>query len=336
MPELPDAGARPGYLRAMPETPPSAPAHDASAPSAHGAGRRLAVGVLDVGDGAWAARVATLPGVALAGLVLADASAERAGEVARRLGGRPFASATALAGACDAVVVAGPTPERAAHAATVLEHGAHAFVAWPPAAGPDEAAGLAARAEEAGVEAAVERPLPTGALVAARPPGWAARLVHLDLAGTDAADGLDATAARRLAGALDLCATLCGSHAVARLDAEADRAPSGLPRAMLLALRFANGAYAQVALRDAPLVGGGGVRLRAAGPGARLDARAFAGPACVERDGAPPATPGAAEPDSLVAFLGALVDGRRPAHPLSILDAVATLRLAEQATARLR
>ena len=76
------------------------------------------------------------------------------------------------------VVVGGPVDERVAHAAQAIGRGAHVFLQWPPADAARAAEALAGRAEEAGVEVGVARPLGARAL-AGVPPGWAARLVTL-------------------------------------------------------------------------------------------------------------------------------------------------------------
>ncbi|MEL6615100.1 MAG: Gfo/Idh/MocA family oxidoreductase, partial [Bacteroidota bacterium] len=239
-----------------------------------------------------------------------------------------------LAAACRVVAVASDPGERAHHVREALEHGAHAFVAWPPAASVAEADALAARAEEAGAEVAVERPLPLAAVVAARPQAWAARLVALDLAGADPTEGLDLPWPRRLAGALDAVMALVRSDAVARLDAQADRDGARL-RSVLASLRFRTGAYAHIGVREEAEGWPSSTRLAASGGGTRLSARSLRGPVCVEGASPVPEPPAT----GLAAFVAALRDGRLPASgagALALADAVALMRLTERLMTALR
>lgn len=250
-----------------------------------------------------------------AGLAVETAVASPTGDFAE--------SARQLARRCGVIVVDGP--DRAVAARAAVGAGAHAFLTWPPSVSADEAAALAARAEEAGVEVGVARPLRLSGLLAARPDGWTARLVTLTL---EAPAASDVPWAHRLAGALDACATLAGSHDPARLEAAAER-DGGRLVALAVALRFRNGAYAQLTVRlDAEA---DGLALYAVGPGGRVEARAPSGPLCI--DGAAPPALGPPE-DEAVAFVRAVATGRRA--PLSLDDALATMRLAERVQARLR
>lgn len=212
-----------------------------------------------------------------------------------------LAGDAALAGRCRAVVVAGPEAERAARIREVIARGAHVFSAWPPAADAAGARALATVAEEAGVEVGVARPLAIGGVLARRPQGWRARIVSLSLAEAPA---------RALPGAVDLCAALVGSRALAGLDAEA----VGWPGAAALALRFRSGALATVALRAGPPA----LALSAVGPLGTVEADAL------DADGAP---------DPALAFVAAVDARRRP--PASLHDAVGTLRIAERVLDRL-
>lgn len=133
-----------------------------------------------------------------------------------------------------------------------------------------------------------------------------------------------------------------------RVEAEAERGPGRALRAVAFALRFRNGAYAHAAVTESPVSPGPAERLRlfASGGGARVEARGWGGPLCVE--GAPgtpslvyaPALGGPPDPDAhaarheAAAFLAAVAAGR-PA-PFSIHDAVDTLRLTERLMERLR
>ena len=244
-------------------------------------------------------------------------------------------AAGALAAYADVVIVGGGVGERFEAAHAVLSEGRHAFLAWPPGVSLDEASRLAARAEEAGVEVGAARPLPVSAVLRAAPPDWTARLVTLAL--TVAPGGrLAATAwSARLAGALDVCATLAQTRDAARLDAQADR-EGGRLRAVAFGVRFRTGAYAQVSVRSGDA---DAFHLDASGPGARLSARTLDGPLCIERGDAGPrpvAAPDPLAPDvrEAVSFLEAVAAGRRA--PFSLADALATMRLAEAVGERLR
>jgi predicted dehydrogenase len=233
-----------------------------------------------------------------------------------------------------AVVVGGPVGERAAVAGRAVARGAHAFVLWPPGVSAAELDALGSRAEEAGVEVGVARPLETAALLAGRPVGWTARLVTLSAVAAPGGPLARAGWPALLAGALDLAAALAGSHAAARLDAEAERDGAAL-RAVALAVRLRNGAFAQVALRRSPQADRDEVALYASRPGSRVEARSFRGPLCL--DGAPTgptASVAAGAAAEAGAFARAVSAGRAPAYPLG--DALATLRLVEQAQERLR
>lgn len=258
---------------------------------------------------------------------------------APRLQARLGAAGAALAPPSEAgaVVVGGPPGGRVAVAREAVSAGVPAFLLWPPGVSVDEAAALGVRAEEAGVEVGVARPLGTAGLLRARPDGFAARLVTLAL--TAAPDrGFEAAGwPTLLAGALDVCVALTGSHDVAHLDAEADRDGMRL-RAAAVSARFRSGALAQVTVRPSEMVESDEVALYAGRPGVRVEARSLAGPLCVEADGgasvlvpAPVTDPEVAE---ILAFVEAVGAGR-PA-PYALDAALATLRLVERVQERLR
>jgi len=242
------------------------------------------------------------------------------------------------------VVVGGPVRERVAWATRAVSAGAHAFLLWPPAADAGAAETLAARAEEAGVEVGVERPLGAGAALAGVPDGWAARLITLSLVaplgGRLAAAGWPTL----LAGALDVCTSLAAARDVTRLDAVAEREPQAdtdqadALRAVALAARFENGAYAQAVVRFSDHADTDEVALYASRPGSRVEARSLTGPLCVEAEGHPaavaPAPPDDAEAAEIEAFARA-VAARQPA-PYPLHRALATLRLAARVQDRLR
>jgi len=236
------------------------------------------------------------------------------------------------------VVVGGPVADRVARAVEAVEAGAHAFLLWPPAESPRAADALADRAEEAGVTVGVARPLGATAALAGVPAGWAARLVTLGLVARTDGPLARGGWATLLAGALDLCATLAAARDVVRLEAVAER-DGAAHRAIALAVRFENGAYAQATVRFSDHAPDDEVALYAARPGSRVEARSLAGPLCVEAEGrraavgapAPSADP---EADEVAAFVAAVAAGR-PA-PYALDDALATLRLVARAQEKLR
>ncbi len=225
------------------------------------------------------------------------------------------------------VVIGGAAGARAARTREAVDAGAHAFLAWPPGVSPAEADALAARADEAGVEVGAARPLPVDALLAGLPAAWTSRLTTLAIEASDGGPLGAVPPAHRLAGALDLCAAFAGTHDAARVDAAADGPLTAV------AVRFRTGAVAHVALRDdAPEER---FALAAAGLGATIDARALAGPLCVDGRATPPVP----REHEAVAFVRAVASGRHGARAdlrFSLDRAVATMRLVEEVYARLR
>ncbi len=238
--------------------------------------------------------------------------------------------------AATTVVVGGPPGDRVARAREVVSGGGHAFLLWPPGVSAGEAATLGARAEEAGVEVGVARPLGLGVL-AGRPDEWTARLVTVTAVAAPAGRLLDAGWPALLASALDLTTTLAASRDVARLDAEAER-DGGRLRAVALSARFRTGALAQVLLRSSEQVAADEVWLYASRPGSRIEARSLDGPLCVEAEGRPavlaPTSSWPPDVAEVAAFVAAVRAGR-PA-PYALDDALGTLRLVERVQARLR
>ncbi|GAB5535030.1 MAG: hypothetical protein Rubg2KO_12790 [Rubricoccaceae bacterium] len=244
-------------------------------------------------------------------------------------------NARVLTELASVVVIGGTVGERFEAAHAVVSEGCHVFLAWPPGVSTDEATRLAARAEEAGVEVGAARPLAASGVLQAAPEGWTARLVTLTLSASPTGRFAETPWSHRIAGALDVCATLADSRDAARVDAQADR-ENGLLHAIALSIRFRTGAYAQAVLRvdDADAF-----RLDASGPGARLSARSLDGPLCIERGDAsrqPVAEPDPRPPDvrEAVSFIEAIAAGRRA--PFALADALATMRLAEAVGEKLR
>ena len=214
------------------------------------------------------------------------------------------------------VFVAVPTAQRYQVAAAAAKRGRHVFLEWPPATSARECEAVVRLAEEAGVEAAVSRPLRFGSDVRAWPPDVRASLIVLRQALADD----DATPwPHRLADALDLCCVLARSHAARRIDAEMVRGAAARPEAVAVGLRFHSGTYAQLSLRTGrPSTSG---HLYAAGPHCALDVALDASRAALLQ----------AETS---AFVRALQEGRPV--PVPALDGLHAMRLAERIMERLR
>lgn len=246
----------------------------------------------------------------------------------------PLGPAAGPAVGARVVVVGGPVAERLGRAARAVGEGAHVFVLWPPAPSAREAGALADRAEEAGVEVGVARPLGARAL-AGVPAGWAARLVTLTLVARPGGALAEAGWPGLLAGALDLCATLAGARDAGRLEAVAERDGDAL-RAVALAGRFETGAYAQAVVRFSDEAADDEVALYASRPGSHVEARTLDEP--LRPRPAPDAPAGAASGDALAdevaAFVRAVEAGRPPAYGLAA--ARAALQLVERVRDQLR
>ncbi|MEM1094344.1 MAG: Gfo/Idh/MocA family oxidoreductase [Bacteroidota bacterium] len=228
----------------------------------------------------------------------------------------------------DAVLLSVPSALHVHIAEAAVRRGVALFLEWPPAPSLAEAEAIAKLAEEASVEVAVSRPwrfLPVLDRISA------ASRTHLVLLNITLGPIGQPTAPKHLADALDLCQFLAGSNSIQRIDAEVARSQSRIPNAAAFALRFHNGAYAQVSLRATDEPAGG--HLFVAGPGFQEHVTLSAG------------LLGQVEPSSAsdlhalwttetTAFLSA-VNTRRFAD-FSIQDGVHTLRLMERLMARLR
>ena len=235
--------------------------------------------------------------------------------------------------AVEAVFVAVPTAQRYQVAAAAAKRGRHVFLEWPPATSARECEAVVRLAEEAGVEAAVSRPLRFQADVRAVPPGGRATLIVLR-------QELGAEAAlpwpHRLADAADLCCALARSHAVQRVDAEMVRGPAAHPSAVAFGLRFHSGTYAQANLRDGPRAGPETACPTPAGRAgcpSKVGHLYAAGPDCA-LDVALDAPRSALLQAEVRAFFQALRDSR--SVPVTALDGLRTMRLVERIMARLR
>lgn len=210
----------------------------------------------------------------------------------------------------------GPTAAHFRMARAAAAEGVHVFLGWPPATSLVECEGILQRAEEAGVEVGVSRPLRFHPGVATLPSDARAQLVVFS--GVVSSEGPPAWPLW-LADGIDLCCAMARSYSVQRIEAEAVRDGGIWPEAVAFSLRFHNGTYAQVNLRRGNpeggtlYVGGGGfqseVVLKPTDHRAGLVAETRA-------------------------FLYAIQAGQ-PA-PVSVLDGLQTLRLVERLMRRLR
>ena len=228
----------------------------------------------------------------------------------------------------DVAFVAVPTADHYRIAEAATKHGVHVFLEWPPATSLRECRSIVQLAEEAGVEVGVSRPLRYHALFDAL---GDARVQLITLRHEVGRDTL-AFWPPRCAEALDLCCALAQSHGVDRIDAEAVPRNVAWPEALAFALRFQSGTYAQVSLaRRARPAGYTGAVV---GPRIQLEADLAAD--AVYQEGRRAKAP---DDRSLVeretaAFLEAIAQGRVP--PVTVLDGLHTMRLAERLMARLR
>ncbi|MEM6645431.1 MAG: Gfo/Idh/MocA family oxidoreductase [Bacteroidota bacterium] len=227
----------------------------------------------------------------------------------------------------DAVLLSVPSALHVHIAEAAVRRGVTVFLEWPPAPSLAEAEAIAKLAEEASVEVAVSRPwrfLPVLDRISA------ASRTHLVLLNVTLGPDGQPTAPKHLADALDLCQFLAGSNSIQRVDAEVARSQSRMPNAAAFALRFHNGAYAQVTLRATDEPAGG--HLFVAGPGFQehvaLSASVLGSTESSHSDLHDLWTA------ETTAFLNA-VNKRRFAD-FSIQDGVHTLRLMERLMARLR
>lgn len=256
--------------------------------------------------------------------------------------------------ALDVVFTGSQAGRRVESARAALRQGRHVFLEWPPTASIPEAEQLAERAEEAGAEVGVSRPLRFHPLFEAVPGGVRADLLSVE--GRFSPNG-SVCWSRHLADTLDLCGALAGSRSrpgagVRRFDAHVARSGEGRRLdAVAGGLRFHSGAYAQLDLRRRLADNGRSAiddptrRFYAAGAGFRLTTDLDAPTVTVQR-GEHDATTATAGPDDhdafpqtllyreTCAFLNALRAGRPV--PVSILDALAVLRLAERFMQQLR
>ncbi len=214
----------------------------------------------------------------------------------------------------DVLFVASPPAMRHVHAVAAVRQGVAVFAEWPPAPALSDVQALVAAAAEAGVPVGTSRPLRFQNGLAGAVP---CRLV---VARRTLPPGTPLLTAHTLADLADLCRYLTGSAALTRIEAHAERDATRAAQALAFALRFQNGAYAQVAVHPAD--------------DAHLHVYACAGSDAHSVD-----LEGDAPPDALLdAETGAFLDAvaaRQPA-PVTALDALQTLRLVEKLWTQLR
>lgn len=251
------------------------------------------------------------------GLLGTGSAAALRRESLARLGVRVAWAGETMAGApsLDVLFVATPLAERHAAVQASVQQGVAVFAEWPPAPSLREAQALVAMTAEAGVPVGVARTLRFHPALA--PLALPARLVVLR---RTTPEGTSLLAGHALADVADLCAFLAQGPALTRLDAHAVRDAMRAPRALAFNLRFQNGAYAQAALLAGEALG--------------LHFHATTATDTLAADLYDPADLDTARDAETRAFLDAVAAGR-PA-PVTPLDALQSLRLAERLWARLR
>ncbi len=221
----------------------------------------------------------------------------------------------------DVLFIGVPRPDRFQIAAQAARAGTHVFVEWPPATSIRECAALVLLAEESGLECGVSRPLRYSPLMESVEDNWRANLVSLSLHGAiHAADAPIAypKLSRLMADAVDLSCALVKSSSVRRVDAEAARNESSQPDATIFSLRFHSGAYAQVFIR----LNGTPAKpeVYASGSGVKMEGTIAGHDVAIRQE--------------TLAFMAAVAEGRPV--PVSVLDALHTMRIVERLQGLLR
>lgn len=222
-----------------------------------------------------------------------------------------------------------------------LRRGIHVFLEWPAMPSLVECEELAHLAEEAGVEVGVSRPGRFHPLFDHLNEGLHASLMTIrhDMSGTDPIlfkHGLD--------DAIDLCCCFTGTCDIRRVEAQILRGSSARPEVLLAGLRFQNGAYAQVQIRQ--WVPASTYVAFAAGPGFQIEANLQENTGYVRQSDSDENAAAGVAFETLqwsafnpiqketTAFLKAL-DRGLPA-PVSLIDGYQTLRLVEAIRKNLR
>lgn len=234
----------------------------------------------------------------------------------------------------DAIGVAGPTAQHYRIAEIATQWGVHVYLGWPPATSVRECAAIGRLAEEASVEVGVHLTGRQHPILTRLPRDSRPRLITLhQTVPTGTAWRWQAD----LAHTVDLCSALARSHSVQRIDAEAVRGTGGQPVALAFSLRYHNGIFAQVSLRQGRTADS---RLYVAGP-------QFQWVSTLLGDEIITLTPHRKEyevsqlqrasPTQQQGFLGFLqAVSEKRSVPVSILDGLNTMRLLERLQARLR
>lgn len=199
----------------------------------------------------------------------------------------------------------------------IARRGLHLFLEWPPASSVAECRALAALSEEAGVEIGVSRPLRFQAW-----PGEASRNAHMDVVAIEQSFDVSIRGRwkRALEDAVDLALLFARSASPRRIDAAVARNDERLPLSTTAGIRFHNGTYVHLSIRHVPKTSPS-MRIHLAGSGFSVDLNA----ADTRQIGIRQETR---------AFLDA-VAANRPA-PVTVLDALQTIRLVEKLMERLR
>ncbi len=171
-----------------------------------------------------------------------------------------------MAASLDTVFLSAPSVYLYPLASRIVRNGVHVFLDWRSGSSIKEYEELARLAEEAQVDVGLSRPLRShpffDALPAARPASTF--LVQRDLCGRSAIRFQHA-----LEEAVDLCCYYAHNVDVRRLDAQVVRDGRVQPHTLLASLRFQNGTYVHIQLREGVPVPRHS--LQAAGPGFRED-----------------------------------------------------------------
>ena len=145
-----------------------------------------------------------------------------------------------------------------------LKHGVHVFLETRSLPSLNEAGKLDRLAEESGVEVGVSRPLRYHDMFRKLPAEWRSTLtlIRITVSSNDSVQ-------TSLEEAVDLCCFLSGSAEVQRLDAQAARGEPAAINCVAVSLRYQNGSYAQIQVRQAN--GAGEFRVFASSLGFQLD-----------------------------------------------------------------
>ncbi len=222
-----------------------------------------------------------------------------------------------------------------------LRAGVHVFMEWQAMPSLTECEEMGQLAEEAGVEVGVSRPGRFHPLFDRLNDGLHASLmtIHHDLPGAD-----PILFKQSLDDAVDLCCCFTGTCDIRRVEAQILRGSSARPEVLLAGLRFQNGAYAQVQIRQQ--VPASAYVTFVAGPGFQIEANLQENTGYVRQSDSDENAAAGVAFETLkwpafnpiqketTAFLKAL-DRGLPA-PVSLIDGYRTLRLVEAIRKNLR